>query len=62
MSSAENAMPTTSLSRLQHVSIREVWPTEPQSFTAWLASLDNLPLLGEAIGLRLEPKLKGLKT
>ena len=47
-------MPTPPISRLQKVQIREVWQTEPQGFTPWLASKDNLPLLGEAIGLRLE--------
>lgn len=47
-------MPTPALSRLQKVPIRDVWPTEPQGFTPWLASSDNLPLLGEAIGIRLE--------
>jgi len=47
-------MPTPPLSRLQRVRITDVWPTEPQGFTPWLASPDNLPLLGEAIGLRLE--------
>ena len=43
-----------SLSRLQQVPIRDVWPTEPQGFTPWLASAENLPLLAEAIGLGLE--------
>lgn len=47
-------MPTPTLSRLQQVAIRDVWPTEPQDFTPWLASPENLPLLGEAVGLRLE--------
>ena len=47
-------MPTPPISRLQRVPIREVWETEPQGFTPWLASKENLPLLGEAIGLRLE--------
>lgn len=49
-------MPTPPLSRLHQVPIREIWATEPQHFTPWLASQDNLPLLGEAIGLRLELK------
>ena len=47
-------IPTPSLSRLQQVPIRAIWPTEPQGFTPWLASPENLPLLGEAIGVRLE--------
>lgn len=47
-------MPALPISRLQRVPIREVWQTEPQGFTPWIASRENLPLLGEAIGLRLE--------
>lgn len=47
-------MPTPPLSRLRQVQIREVWPTEPQHFTPWLALPENLSLLAEAIGLRLE--------
>ncbi len=47
-------MPTPPISRLQRVPIREVWQTEPQGFTPWLASRENLPLLAEAIGLRLD--------
>lgn len=38
------------------MSIREIWQTEPQGFTPWLASAENLPLLGEAIGLQLETR------
>jgi len=47
-------MPTLPISRLQQVPIRDVWPTEPQGFTPWLASQENLSLLGDAIGVRLE--------
>lgn len=36
------------------VPIRQIWQTEPHGFTPWLASNENLPLLGEAIGLQLE--------
>jgi hypothetical protein len=54
VSSVVTTMPAPSLSRLQQVPIRDIWPTEPQGFTPWLASPENLPLLGEAIGLRLE--------
>lgn len=46
-------MPTP-ISRLQRVPIRNVWQTEPQGFTPWLASPENLAFLGEAIGLSLE--------
>lgn len=47
-------MPTPPISRLRRVPVREVWQTEAQGFTPWLASSGNLPLLGETIGLRLE--------
>ncbi len=47
-------MPPTPISRLQRVPIRDIWQTEPQGFTPWLASTENLPLLGEAIGIQLE--------
>jgi hypothetical protein len=30
---------------------REVWPSEASGFTPWLASEDNLDLLGETLGL-----------
>lgn len=46
--------PINSISRLQRVQIREVWQSEPQGFTPWLSSEDNLPLLGESIGMQLE--------
>ena len=34
--------------------LRDFWPNEAADFTPWLKSEDNLPLLGEAIGLNLE--------
>jgi hypothetical protein len=40
------------LGELRSVSIREVWPLEPQHFSAWLA--ENLSLLGRAVGIELE--------
>lgn len=42
------------LGRLQKVELRNVWKTEAQDFTPWLAREENLDLLGEAIGLDLE--------
>jgi Domain of unknown function (DUF4268) len=44
-----NAIPK--LGRLRTVDLREVWPSEPQSFTPWLAQEDNLQFLAETIGL-----------
>lgn len=46
--------PTPTISRLQRVKIRDVWPSEPQDFTPWLSSGENLALLGESIDMQLE--------
>ncbi|HEY0381237.1 MAG TPA: hypothetical protein VGC72_03460, partial [Candidatus Elarobacter sp.] len=40
------------LGELRIVSIREVWPLEPQHFSTWLA--ENINKLGDAIGIALE--------
>ncbi len=37
---------------IKQVDVRDLWPSEPYKFTPWLA--ENLELLGEAVGLRLE--------
>ena len=42
------------LGRLAAVDIDTVWENEPAGFTPWLASRENLHILGEALGLRLE--------
>ena len=42
------------LSRLERVELREIWDTEAQHFTPWLAEEDNLSLLGEVLGMELE--------
>jgi hypothetical protein len=42
------------LGRLQKVELRDVWKSEAQDFTPWLAREENLELLGDAIGLDLE--------
>lgn len=42
------------LSRLQKVELNEIWETEPQHFTPWLAEEHNLNLLGDTLGLELE--------
>jgi hypothetical protein len=39
------------LGRLETVDLREVWPSEPYSFTPWLAQTDNLQFLADALGL-----------
>ena len=42
------------LGKLERVGLREVWESEAQHFTPWLAKEDNLAELGRAIGLELE--------
>lgn len=42
------------ISRLTKVSLREAWPHEAADFTPWLAKPENLELLGDAIGMKLE--------
>lgn len=44
----------TPLARLTPVPLTEIWETEAQHFTPWLAGEDNLALLGETLGLELE--------
>ena len=44
----------TQLGRLEKVDLRDIWKTEAQDFTPWLAQEHNLELLGEALGLDLE--------
>ena len=47
-------MTTTNLGRLEPIELREVWISEAGDFTPWLASEENLTLLGDTIGLDLE--------
>lgn len=42
------------LGKLSRKNPRDVWPTEHSHFTPWLASEENLKLLGDAIGIELE--------
>lgn len=42
------------LGRLEKVELRDVWQSEAQHFTPWLAKEDNLKLLGDTIGIDLE--------
>ena len=42
------------LKQLTPVELSEVWESEPQHFTPWLAKEKNLTLLGEALGMELE--------
>lgn len=42
------------LASLKSIPLREVWKSEADSFTPWLASPENITLLGDAIGIDLE--------
>jgi len=42
------------LGRLQKIELRDIWRTEDQDFTPWLAREDNITLLGDTLGLELE--------
>ena len=42
------------LGRLQPVDLREVWLSEPNDFTPWLAREENMSLLADTLGLELE--------
>ena len=48
------------LGRLEPVPLRQTWTSEAFSFTPWLAQTDNLLLLGESLGLKLQ--LEGKET
>jgi hypothetical protein len=47
-------MPEVKLGRLEKVKLRDVWIGESTDFTPWLATEENLALLGETIGIDLE--------
>lgn len=42
------------LGRLQRVELRNIWQTEAQDFTPWLAKEENLALLADTLGIDLE--------
>lgn len=47
-------MVSTELGRLEKVELKHAWKTEAGDFTPWLATPENIELLGEAIGIDLE--------
>lgn len=47
-------MTAIDLGRLEPVDLRDVWQSEPEDFTPWLAEPDNITLLGETLGLELD--------
>lgn len=42
------------LGKLEKVDLRNIWTSESEHFTPWLAQEDNLRLLGDTIGIELE--------
>ena len=44
----------TDLGRLEKVELRDIWITEDQDFTPWLAQEENLSVLADTIGVDLE--------
>lgn len=44
-----------SIGTLRTVDLRNVWEHEAHNFTPWLAEPENLQLLGDAVGMQLEP-------
>jgi hypothetical protein len=47
-------MTSTTLGRLEKIDLRDIWATEAQDFTPWLASEENLAVLANAINIDLE--------
>ncbi len=47
-------MTSNNLGRLERVDLRNIWATEAQDFTPWLAQEKNLKVLGETINMDLE--------
>jgi hypothetical protein len=48
-------MPTKlPLGRLEQIRLREAWENEAGDFTPWLATTDNIKLLGDAVDMELE--------
>lgn len=42
------------LGRLERIDLRDIWRTEAQDFTPWLAQAENMEILGKTLGLELE--------
>mgnify|MGYP003117364751 CR=1 FL=1 len=45
---------TSKLGRLKRIDLRNIWRTEAQDFTPWLAQTENMEILADTLGLELE--------
>lgn len=50
------AAPCRTLGKLEPIVLESIWPNEAQDFTPWLAQPENLRLLGDTLGMDLEPE------
>ena len=50
----DGSMTTTEMGRLERVALRDIWTTEAQDFTPWLAQPENLAVLSETLNMDLE--------
>ncbi len=50
----DGSMTTAELGRLERVALRNIWTTEAQDFTPWLAQEVNLAILSETLNMDLE--------
>ena len=46
------------LAHLEPVNLRDIWETEAQDFTPWLATEENLSILADTLGMELELEAK----
>lgn len=46
----------TPLGSLEKIELETVWPDEAQNFTPWLATAENLRILGTTLGMDLQPE------
>ena len=42
------------LGRLRRIELRDIWQTEAQHFTPWLASHENIGMLSDTLGMDME--------
>ncbi len=50
----DGSMATAEMGRLERVALRDIWTTEAQDFTPWLAQPENLAVLSETLNMDLD--------